>query len=380
MRELLRSFVDLFASLRLTVVLLCLSIVLVFVATLDQTQLGIWAVQEKYFRSLFVMYLVGGNIPVPIFPGGYLLGSFLFLNLVAGLLVRFQWTWKKAGLIASHIGLILLLVGELFTGLMQQDYRMELAEGQTGHYAESFRDIELAVIDTTAADHDEVVAIPSAILTRDRSVQHPKLPFRVVTRAYFPNAEFGMRPADVSGFPIVADQGVGARVVARPLRVSYNDREPNQPAAFIELVGEKGSLGTWLVSPAFGSPQTFVADGRTFKLSLRLERRYMPFSVKLLKVTHETYQGSEIPRNFASRVNVADGPDQHEVLIYMNNPLRHGGLTFYQYQMNAANGRSTFQVVSNPSWVMPYIACLLMGFGLTIHFLISLTQFAKRRA
>lgn len=73
MNDLARQFRDFFVSLKLTVVLLVLSLVLVFVATLDQVNLGIWAVQEKYFRSFFVLWNVKG-IPVPVFPGGYLVG------------------------------------------------------------------------------------------------------------------------------------------------------------------------------------------------------------------------------------------------------------------------------------------------------------------
>ena len=55
MREFINSLTRFFVSLRLTVVLLALSIVLVFVATIDQVHLGIWAVQQEYFRS-FVAY------------------------------------------------------------------------------------------------------------------------------------------------------------------------------------------------------------------------------------------------------------------------------------------------------------------------------------
>ena len=74
----------LFTSLRLTVVLLLLSIVLVFAATIDQVHLGVWGVQEKYFRSFFVFLKVPGTaFFFPVFPGGYLLGGVLIVNLIA---------------------------------------------------------------------------------------------------------------------------------------------------------------------------------------------------------------------------------------------------------------------------------------------------------
>ena len=48
MREIWKAFVDFFVSLRLTVVLLALSIILIFWATLAQVQLGVWGVQEHF--------------------------------------------------------------------------------------------------------------------------------------------------------------------------------------------------------------------------------------------------------------------------------------------------------------------------------------------
>ncbi len=59
MNDTLRQFRDFFVSLKLTVVLLALSIVLIFWATLAQVQLGIWGVQEKFFHTFFVLE----NIP-----------------------------------------------------------------------------------------------------------------------------------------------------------------------------------------------------------------------------------------------------------------------------------------------------------------------------
>ena len=67
MRDIWDSFVNFFTSLRLTVALLALSIILIFAATLDQVNLGIWAVQEKYFRTFFVLWDVKG-FPVPVSP------------------------------------------------------------------------------------------------------------------------------------------------------------------------------------------------------------------------------------------------------------------------------------------------------------------------
>lgn len=383
MKDIYRQFRDFFVSLQLTVVLLILSLLLVFVATLDQVNLGIWAVQEKYFRSFFVLWKIPGTaVSVPVFPGGYFIGGLLLINLTAAHVYRFSLTWKKLGIQLAHAGLILLLVGELITGLLQQDSSMRLEEGQTKSYAESFREHELAIIDRTDPNFDEVVAIPEAVLADEGSLQHPKLPFQVNVKAWFANATLQMGdPAARSGMP-VATQGIGTRVQVIPLALTYKPDENNLPAAFVEIAGPAGSIGTWAVSPVVGMPQTFNFEGRTWELVLRLKRHYQPFSISLLQVTHEVYPGTEIPKNFASRVRLKDdaGHEDREVVIYMNNPLRHGGLTFYQYQMNAAGKMSAFQVVKNPGWLFPYIACVMMGVGLLWQFGYGLLGFIRKRS
>ena len=45
---------DIFTSLRLTVVLLGLALGLVFIGTLAQVKLGLYVVQEQFFNSYFI--------------------------------------------------------------------------------------------------------------------------------------------------------------------------------------------------------------------------------------------------------------------------------------------------------------------------------------
>ena len=382
MRALWLSCVRFFTSLQLTVVLLVLSILLVFVATLDQVNLGVWAVQEKYFRSFFVWWAVPGTaVALPVFPGGYLVGGLLFFNLLAAQGYRFTFAWRKSGLLLAHLGLMLLLVGELLAGLWQEDFQMRLEQGETKNYSESFRRYELAIVDTTDPKWDEVVAVPEALLADKKSIQHPKLPFRVVPQDYYPNATLEMRQEKTALPPSPATAGFGPQFATLPLPVSYKEDDTNNPAAFIDFVGPDGSLGTFLVSPLLVMPQTFSAGGRDFTVMLRLARTYKPFSLTLLELRHDVYPGSDIPKNFSSRVrlNSADGRDDREVVIYMNNPLRYGGLTFYQYQMNADSHFSVLEVVRNPSWLLPYISCSLISLGLVVQFGISLSGFFRNR-
>jgi len=378
----LREGRDFFVSLRLTVVLLGLAMILIFAATLAQVEFGIWPVQERYFRS-FVVYTEVGPLAVPVFPGGYAIGGLLLLNLLAAHIHRFGWSWRRSGILLTHAGLILLLLGELFSGLWQQDYHLRLNEGETRNYAESFRHHELVLIDSTDPDADTVIAIPDILLRRRDPLQHPALPLRLLVRSYYPNSELHLRSAvpPAPAGEAQATTGLGEQVAAVPLPITHRPDEHNVPSAIVELAGTGESPGTFLVSAHLRAPQTFTYEGRTWQIALRVQRAYQPFALTLLEFRHDRHAGTEIPRNFSSRLRLRtpDGGEDREVLISMNEPLRHAGLTFYQAGFENNDRTSILQVVRNPSWLMPYAACALITLGLVVQFGLHLMAFVRQR-
>jgi len=69
-----------------------------------------------------------------------------------------------------------------------------------------------------------------------------------------------------------------------------------------------------------------------------------------------------------------------DVLIYMNHPLRYRGETYYQAGFQKGDTATILQVVRNPSFVTPYIACIIVGLGLLVQFSYHLIGFSRRRA
>jgi hypothetical protein len=492
-------------SLRLTVWTLVFAVVLVFLGTLAQVQEGLWNAQDRWFRSFFVQHEPPDPWWVPpIFPGGYLIGIVLLVNLVAAHLSRFQWSAKKIGIHLTHLGVITLLVGQLLTDMLSVESHMRFREGETRSYSEGPRGDELVFLTDATAENDEVIAIPEEIVAERKDITHPKLPFTVKIKDYSVNGEVishssvvetagkltaalatvdsqftgtdglvalaesaaqmegraqvwreafaaigeGEQPDIVAaaqklvaqperaqklavelrtrfrkemtarfiqqggamryaaeklaaGETIEADKlpgatatGAGQRFLKIPLAEAKDMDTRNMPFAVIELIEGGKKLGEWLVSP-YLNDQTFTAGGKAWRTAFRWTRSYHPFSVTLLKTTHEIYPGTitrnnpqGIPKNFQSRVRVtnAERSENREVDIYMNNPLRYGGLTFFQYQMGRdeiANnvGTSTLQVVRNPSWITPYLGCIIVGVGMTWQFMAHLLGFiAKRKA
>ncbi len=383
MGAIFRSVVDTLASLRLTVVLLVLGMVLVVIATLDQVNLGIWAVQEKYFRSFFVaQHLPHSDVAIPFFPGGYLVGGALLLNLLCAQFNRFTLTWRNLGLHLTHFGLILLLVGELITGLLSVESHLTLDTGETRNYAEAANRLELAVADVTDPGFDQVWAVPLSRLERREPVPLPGCPLTAIPVRFHANANYAMRREAPNAPASPATLGFGPEVVVAPAEPTYRPNEENVPAAFVEFRGPDGLVGTLLATLAIDRPQEFTAAGRTYTVALRRARTYFDFALTLVEFRHDKYPGTEIPRNFSSQVRLrsADGQEDREVRIFMNNPLRHGGYTFYQSGFRNNDRTTVLQVVRNPGWLIPYVACVMSALGLLLHFALSLAAFLARRS
>ncbi len=364
-----------FTSLKLTVVLLALGLVLVFWGTLAQVNLGLYKAQNDFFRSFFIYWSrAGSSLRLPIFPGGYLIGGLLIINLLAAHLRYYQPGQKKYGIVMIHLGVVLLLAGQLLTDVLSTESMMHLRHGDTKNYSEASREHELAIVDTTDAETDKVITIPVSRLLRGGDLSHREMPFTIRVRTFYANSSLTQKPTE--GFTEVISN-IWWR--AEPHETEMDKRD--MPSGLVELLAPQGSLGTFLVSAYLTRPQEFDHNGRRYEMALRLERFYKPYSVHLLEFKHDKYPGTEIPKNFSSRVRLQrpDTGEDREVLIYMNSPLRYAGETYYQASFDTDNQGTILQVVHNPSWLTPYFSCVLVGAGLVYQFVSHLIGFAAKQ-
>src|SRR5262245_60499101 len=133
----LDRFFKLLTSLKLTVVLLGFAIILVFIGTLAQVDEGLYPAQTRYFKSFLIFWSPkGANWSIPVFPGGYLIGTVLLANLLAAHVTRFKFTSKKIGILTIHAGIILLLIGQLLTDVLSSESAMQIAEGESKNYSQ----------------------------------------------------------------------------------------------------------------------------------------------------------------------------------------------------------------------------------------------------
>jgi hypothetical protein len=415
------------ASLRLTVVLLSLAMVVILAGTTAQEHMGIWQVQAKYFHSWFVKIdldllapLVRAHVPgaIPML-GGYSLIVLLLANLLSAHALRFKvspwdivllpalgfllailWAWqnnhavwllalscvvavgfiaglfavhkKRGGVILIHLGLILLLVGELVTSLVAVESRMTIDEGRSASYSFDIREPELALVDKSGSGMDKVYALDDAELANGNVVDVPEVGVQVKVERFFRNADLlqaGTPEAAKADPPPVAD-GIGKQWVAVARSgfsgVAEEASAVDMPAAYVTLSKGGQTIGTYLAATEIATPQTVQIDGKPHTLSLRFRRYYTPFRLELKDFRFDRYVGTTTPKNYSSLVRLVDPHrnEDREVLISMNNPLRHAGLTFFQADFDKRTEKTTvLQVVRNPGWLIPYVSCVMGGIG-----------------
>jgi ABC-type transport system involved in cytochrome c biogenesis permease subunit len=434
------------ASLRLTVVLLSLAMLVILAGTTAQEHMGIWQVQEKYFHSwackidLDLLFpLVQTHIPgaIPML-GGYSLIALLLVNLVSAHALRFKvspwdivllpalgfllailWAWqnnqavwllalsivvavgftagvfavhkKRGGVILIHLGLILLLVGELLTSVIAVESRMTIDEGESASYSYDLREPELVLADASSPHQDTVYAIDNSNLSAGSIVADAKLPGGIQVRVdrFYPNSALMRAEAPSAADappvtkPVVLD---GVKVAAVPqARFTGAGEDASQvdtPSAYITLLNKSGqAIGTYLASTRLDATRIDV-EGKPFDLSLRFRRYYVPFRLELKDFRFDRYVGTNTPKNYSAHVRLVDPQrnEDREVTISMNNPLRHAGLTFYQASFDDRTEKTThLQVVRNPGWLVPYVSCLVGTVGLVSHFGIVLVNFLRKR-
>jgi hypothetical protein len=378
--ELIRRLKPL-TSLKLTIFCLACAMVLVFLGTLDQVHIGVYEAENRYFKSFFLFFtLPGTDLRIPWFPGGYIVGTLLLINLVAAHISRFKLNWKKAGILLLHSGLILLLVGQLFADIfVDLESQIRLDQGQTKNYSESLYHDELAIIDTSGTDSDQVISLPDSQLSRGNRIILPVDSLEIVIGEYYPNAAL-VNPSQLpsQSYPHLP---IGPMAVAVQLEKTYKENERNQPAATVSVLQGGNLIGTWSLAAGFPRPLTFQAAGKTCQIVLRPKRFYKPFSIQLVQFRHDRYAGTDIAKNFSSRIKLTD-PARHEdreSLIFMNNPLRYRGYTFFQAGFDNNDTTTVLQVAQNPSWLVPYISCALIVLGMLLQFGMHLVSFVKRR-
>ncbi len=322
------------------------------------------------------------------------------------LLIGFIYIFGRRGANALiHFGVGLLMIGQFAFGDRQLEQRLTMVEGEVTNMLRSLDQVELAVIDRSDAKVDRVIAIPESRLIEAESSKKPlhdeRLPFDIEVLRYMGNSALGDRnkKTDSDTEPAVPDEGQGRVYFAAEREAAGGaSSQMDLASTYVRFIDpkSKATLGTYLLSQYFSDFElissradqrdtydTVAVNNKTFEVGLRFKRIPKPYWVKLDNVERKFYSGSATPRDYSSFVRMVDDSGQdREARIWMNNPLRFMGETFYQSdysELMDGKERTGLQVVANEGWMIPYVCCMLVLMGLTVHFSDTLVRFAGRQ-
>ncbi len=346
--------------------------VLVVLGTLAQRDMGLFDAQQKYFSS-WIAWL--GPIPTP---GGRITMLLMFVNMMFFMLKPALWTWKKIGIIITHGGAILLLIGGGLTAWFSAEGTMIIEEGASSNYVVDSHLKELAIINTTPADYDQVTSVNRNQLFDNNSIHHEHLPFRLEIIEYYKNCKPHKRTSPVGG----EYKGLAQNYAL----IRFDDEKEdnrNQPGITFKII-DAGESSNGIYSLVIGQsvPQTIHVNNSTYTLILRNQRTYLPFELELIDFKKVLHPGTGMAKSFSSDVNLIEDGISRNVLIQMNEPLRHRGYTFYQSSFSEAPGGDTtiLSAVKNYGRLFPYISSLIMSLGLLMHMLVKLPKLLRTKS
>ncbi len=373
-----------------------------FQTTLGKSTVAVLAILLAAWSIAVAIYPEALRIPDPGLRIVWQMGKSLIAGgiLLVGLILLFG---RRGGNVLIHLSIGMLMLGQFVFGDRQIEERITLSDGEKTSMALRIDEHELAVIDASDPTKDRVIAIDQDLLYQSlrtgKKISAPEIPFQFLVKQYFENATLSDPSKNSDAKPNLATHGYGLQFMASPVVKSGGAKSKlNYPASYIEVFSHDGtkSLGTYLLAIQLNDARQVLmgqrsnlqekveSDGTTYQLALRLRRSYKDYDITLKDVQRVDYTGSSTVRDFSSYVTFADkdGKDSLDGRIWMNNPMRYRGETFYQSEFTpkeiAGIDTTGLQVVRNAGWLMPYISCAFAALGMLAHFGGTFGRFASR--
>ena len=345
--------------------------ILLTVGTISQKFIGLHQSQVLYFSSWIAFF---GPVPVP---GGRLALTVMFVNLLSKLLFKSPFVFKRSGVIITHLGSLLLLLGGFFTAIASREGNMVLHEGATSNFFSDHYAKELAIIDTSDRSLDHVLAFSGSRLQPGAVLEHERLPGTITILDFYTNTKpltrIAEAPQDTKGLAMLVSMKEDA--------LSPEDR--NLAGVRFRWDGIGSESGTYVAPEALQLPQDIEIDGKSYRIELRGLRHFLPIALTLNDFEKQVHPGTQKPRSFKSEVDVRDGNSTYPAIIQMNQPLRTHNFTFYQssFVQDRFGETSIFSVVENAGRLFPYISSIIIAIGIFWHILVTyIPKLTKKKA
>ena len=358
---------------------------LTYIGTLAQKTADPFTVQTRMFESFFFDVKLFGTIPF-FLPGGLLLLSILFVNLLVGGMIRLRRTWSRAGVMVIHIGIATLLLGNLVEYLASTKGHMTILEGETSDEFESYFEWEVAIFEAMPDGTERAHIIPGdrfvdLSASDTATFDSAEIPFSLKLSGFVPHCRPDQRTGrtgkkEISLKPLALPKETESYSAGIGATVQYADGKSETTVLWMPI---SNTLPPNWTPP----PWVIQADDRAWGVVLRKRTYALPFEVELKDFQRENHPGTGMPKRFSSDVVRHEGPISEEVHIAMNEPMRSAGYIFYQSQHGETRESgvvrvySDFSVVLNPSDQVPLYACIVIGIGLLLQFSLKLFGYVR---
>lgn len=337
--------------------------ILLTLGTVAQKELGLYVAQAVYFSS-WILWLG----PVPL-PGAYLTLAIITLCLLVKFLFFSVWRWAQAGIILTHLGVLILLIGGGLTAASQKEGFIAIGEGSEMRTVSDYHSRILRIT------RDESVVADLDFGDLQKGMLPLNLPFKVRIDSLCTNCV----PA-----PLKDDTGRKGLAAEIALRDSppEKDAETNLSGlTFTVSDAEEESNGTYLAMEEIPHTPEIETQGDTYKFAMMREQRPLPFGIALIDFKRDVYPGTDMASGFSSAVEIRDGGMVWPATISMNEPLRYKGYTIYQasFSQRPDGEFSVLSVVENHGRMFPYLSSAVIFAGLLLQLLLRLKS-ARRAA
>lgn len=333
-----------------------LLMIILIAGTIAQKDMGLFAAQQKYFSSFIVWF---GMIP---FPGGTTLMLVFFINLLMKFLLFSEWAWHKAGIILTHFGVLLLILGGFFTALTEREGSLVIGLNDTAMVAEAYHQRELRILKNDVP----VFVMPHQELVAGLRISNPALPFTLRIDKYCFNCEITRR---------AENEQAGWTSPGKFMQL--NDTKP-LPENEANMTGIEFSVNDskYVTFDKFPKPPVIEVGDDAYTVIMGRTEQPLPFSVTLTKFEQVLHPGTDMARAYRSDVVIKDDTGSWPASITMNDPLRYKGYTLYQssFDLSGEKPFTVLNVVHNTGRLFPYISSLIMACGLLLHIVIRMRR------
>ena len=326
----------------------------IVIGTVSQKYIGLYQATQIFFSNPVIW--VYDAFP---FPGMPIIVAMIFFNLTFKLIFKSPFHPKKIGIMLTHIGALLLLVGGLFTALFSSEGYIALAEGESSNIVSDYHFREFVVMDKngkviTKLDHKNMLS--------GQIINDEALPFTIKIEEYCVNCNITARENKTDDY-----QGMAMHMQLSAAPIKNNDEE--NMAGLTYSVYDADQKAIFVSIEDVPKYPSFTVNDKEYSFALRREQRAIPFTIELLDFEKESHPGTQMAKSYQSTVLVKDGDLQWESVISMNAPLRYKGYTFFQssFTQTPKGEISVFAVVWNVGRSFPYISGIVMCLGLILH-------------